>query len=77
MNGILIGTVLSVLLPAALYSYVENWSYLESVYFCFITISTIGFGDYIPSNTAISLIEICLYFGPVFRCEIVFQPMNF
>ncbi|KAI8505621.1 Potassium channel sub K member 12 [Branchiostoma belcheri] len=35
---------------AAMYSPVENWTYLESIYFCFIAFSTIGFGDYVTSQ---------------------------
>ena len=29
-------------------SFTENWSFLESLYAWFITLSTIGFGDYVP-----------------------------
>ncbi len=33
---------------ALVFSEWENWSFLESIYFVFITISTIGFGDIVP-----------------------------
>lgn len=29
----------------------ENWSYLDSAYFCFVTLSTIGFGDLVPGKS--------------------------
>ncbi|NXA46033.1 KCNKG protein, partial [Nothocercus julius] len=35
------------LFPPLVFSYVEGWSYGEGFYFTFITLSTIGFGDYV------------------------------
>lgn len=37
---------------AFVYSAMEPWSYRESLYFCFVTLSTVGFGDFLPSSTA-------------------------
>ena len=30
-----------------IFSHVEGWSFSEGFYFAFITLSTIGFGDYV------------------------------
>ncbi|NXC67643.1 KCNKG protein, partial [Anhinga anhinga] len=41
------GTLLFLVFPPLVFSYVEGWSYGEGFYFTFITLSTIGFGDYV------------------------------
>ena len=37
-------------LGAVLYSQTEHWSFLDGVYFCFVTFATIGFGDLVPNK---------------------------
>ncbi|XP_077477671.1 potassium channel, subfamily K, member 16-like isoform X1 [Stigmatopora argus] len=55
----LTGSLLFLVLPPLLFSYVEGWTFGEGFYFAFITLSTIGFGDYVvgtdPGKEYISL----------------------
>ncbi|XP_076836121.1 potassium channel subfamily K member 13 [Brachyhypopomus gauderio] len=37
---------------SALYSAMEDWDYFDSLYFCFVAFSTIGFGDLVSSQRA-------------------------
>lgn len=32
------------------YSYVEKWSWLDSLYFCVVTLATVGYGDLHPTT---------------------------
>ncbi|MED6264594.1 hypothetical protein CHARACLAT_016424 [Characodon lateralis] len=41
------GSLLFLIIPPLLFSYVEDWTFGEGFYFAFITLSTIGFGDYV------------------------------
>ena len=47
---IMFGCIVFILLPAIVFTCIEAWNYLDSVYFAFITLSTIGFGDLVPGN---------------------------
>ncbi|KAM6932169.1 uncharacterized protein PEZ65_007388 [Lycodopsis pacificus] len=35
---------------ASLYSTMEGWTYMESLYFCFVAFSTVGFGDFVSGQ---------------------------
>ena len=39
------------MMGGGLFGYWENWSISEAAYFTFITLTTIGFGDYVPGNS--------------------------
>ncbi|KAM5138649.1 potassium channel subfamily K member 4 [Mantella aurantiaca] len=49
---ILIGCVLFVLIPTLIFQEIEHWTLLEAIYFVVITLTTIGFGDYVAGDSA-------------------------
>jgi hypothetical protein len=40
------------------YTQLEKWSYLKALYFSFVTLSTIGFGDTLPSTVQSKVFSI-------------------
>ncbi|KAK9870830.1 hypothetical protein WA026_009794 [Henosepilachna vigintioctopunctata] len=44
------GFTFFIFVPSILISEFENWSYDEAVYYSFVTLTTIGFGDYVAGN---------------------------
>jgi len=43
-----VGAGLFIFIPSAIFMQVEEWTYWEAVYYCTITLITIGFGDFVP-----------------------------
>lgn len=57
-------------LGAAVFATWEDWTFIDGAYFCFVTLSTIGFGDFVPGksfkgtdtqNGQLQLIACCGY----------------
>jgi voltage-gated potassium channel len=46
----LVSTVLYMLAATLFYHEAEGWTWIESVYFSMVTMSTVGYGDYSPST---------------------------
>ncbi|XP_027997448.1 potassium channel subfamily K member 16-like [Eptesicus fuscus] len=47
------GLIIFILVPPVVFKYTEGWPYNEGLYFAFVSLSTIGFGDYIPGVSAV------------------------
>ena len=57
-----IGYVIFVLIPAFAFSSFENWTVSESIYFAMITLTTIGFGDYVAGKNRLFTIVLVAHF---------------
>ncbi|XP_053192658.1 potassium channel subfamily K member 2b [Scomber japonicus] len=63
---ILFGCLIFVALPAVIFKHIEGWSTLESIYFVVITLSTIGFGDFVAGEkVGLESPEYLNYYKPV------------
>ena len=69
-RGTEIGKGISVLFPfiglilsgALVVGPLEGWSFIESLYFAVVSLTTVGFGDYVPTNLA--SIWFCIFWLP-------------
>jgi voltage-gated potassium channel len=53
INRYLLFAALSVIaVGTVFYHYVERWSWLDSYYFCVVTLATVGYGDFVPTTPA-------------------------
>lgn len=51
-RDLLLTGVTILILGTVVYHELEGWSYLDAFYFSFITLTTIGFGDFAPQTDA-------------------------
>tara|TARA_B110000902_G_scaffold54107_1_gene62884 strand:- start:728 stop:1012 length:285 start_codon:yes stop_codon:yes gene_type:complete len=45
---LVIGTLLTIGVGSVFYHFIENWSWIDSIYFSVITLITVGYGDLHP-----------------------------
>ena len=58
-------TFIWVLFSSILFASLEDWSYFEAIWFCYVTISTIGYGDF----TAAAKVHRLTFIVPLSRCD--------
>ena len=46
-----LGVMVWIMIWAGIFSGIEGWTVLEGMWFSFVSLSTIGFGDYVPNTT--------------------------
>ncbi|XP_061896472.1 potassium channel subfamily K member 17-like [Entelurus aequoreus] len=46
----LCGALFFLIVPMIVFQFREGWTYSQAIYYCFITLSTIGFGDFVADN---------------------------
>lgn len=55
---LLVSTFLLLATGTIVYTLLEGWSPLDSLYFCVVTLATVGFGDYTPTTDLAKLFTI-------------------
>ena len=69
-----VGISAFLVLPAALFNYLEGWGFLSSLYYAQISLSTIGFGDFVGGQTQEGAIRP---FYRLFLCVWIFFGIAF
>ena len=65
-----------ILFTAALYHWLEGWSWLDSIYFVVVTFTTIGYGDLAPTMHITKIITIFVGLNGVAILLMLFDEMR-
>ena len=55
---VFIWTALVLILGTIFFHFAEGWSWVDSLYFCVITLATVGFGDLTPTTDLTKLVTV-------------------
>ena len=79
------GLALFILIPSLLFVRLQGWTYFESIYYCFVTLTTVGFGDLVPTRDTDNikyqgLYRVCasgwIWFGLAFVALVISQVQS-
>lgn len=84
---LLLVVLVFVCIASSLYSAMEGWTYLESLYFCFVAFSTVGFGDFVSSqkeyhediqvyqmsNCLLMLLGVCCTYSLLYAISVIIK----
>ena len=51
-RDLLFTTTITLSIGSIIYHYLEGWSWIDSIYFSVITLTTVGYGDFSPTTDA-------------------------
>jgi hypothetical protein len=72
-----IGVVLGWLcVMATAYSHAEGWTFFNSFYFAFVTVNTIGYGDFSPRKSRDHLMNYVFIFGGLFLNSVLLSTLT-
>ena len=83
--------IFMIFIPAGIFYATEDWTYGQSIYFCFVTLTTVGFGDFVPAIAGASregsnivlfrlykiIVSVWLWIGLAFAAAIITELTNF
>lgn len=77
-----------ILIPAGIFTAIEDWNYRESVYYATVTLTTVGFGDFVPGRVGINasravrglykiMSAVWIWIGLALVATIIFEVQSF
>ncbi|MFH1752087.1 MAG: potassium channel family protein [archaeon] len=65
LSGLIIIVILLLIIGTTVYSVMEEWSFVDSFYFTGVTLTTIGYGDLVPTHDLSKVFTVFFAFAGV------------
>ena len=81
--GAIIGLIAFILIPSIIFKALNDWTYFESIYFSFVSLTTVGFGDFVPRipSSLNGFYRVCLggwiFFGLAFVALVITRVQEY